>query len=110
MTPYRFGDILLLNAFPFTNKGGIKKRPALVLADTGDWDLLLCRITSEPARDRFDLELMRWQELGLLLPSTIRLSKIATLSKRLVIQRLGYLGSPDRRRVHVQLKKIFGFA
>lgn len=104
---YELGDILLLNAFPYSSLGAVKKRPALVLADTGDEDFLLCRITSEAGRDLYDLEIDDWKEVGLLLPSTIRLSKIATLTKRLVLKKLGRLGSPERRRVRSTLKKLF---
>jgi mRNA interferase MazF len=109
MTNYDFGAVLLLNAFPFSDASGIKKRPALVLADPGDQDVIVARITSSLARDGFDLPVSRWQECGLLLPSVIRLSKIAALDKSLVVKKLGILGSPDRRKVRSILKKLFGF-
>lgn len=48
-----------------------------------------------------------WKDCGLLLSSTVRISKIATLSKQLVLKRLGRLGSPDRRKVRTLLKKLF---
>ncbi|MBI4373478.1 MAG: type II toxin-antitoxin system PemK/MazF family toxin [Deltaproteobacteria bacterium] len=104
---FELGDILLLNAFPYSSLGAVKKRPALVLADTGDEDLLLCRITSETVRDPYDLGVQDWKGAGLLLPSSIRLSKMATLTKRLVLRKLGRLGSPERRRVRSTLKKLF---
>ncbi len=107
MTPYEFGDILLLNAFPYTHPGEVKKRPALILADIGDQDLIVVRITSERPRDSFDLPIDSWKEAGLLLPSTARLSKMATLNKRLILKKLGRLGSPERRRVRGFLKKLF---
>ncbi len=107
MTPYEFGDLLLLNAFPYSNQAQTKKRPALVLADTGDQDILVARVTSEDPRDNYDIALSSWKENGLLLPSSLRLSKIVTLSKRLVVKKLGKLGSPDRRKVRSLLKKIF---
>lgn len=107
MTPYEFGDLLLLNAFPYSDQVQTKKRPSLVLADTGDQDILVARVTSEDPRDNYDISLSSWKENGLLFPSSIRLSKIATLSKRLVLKKLGKLGSPDRRKVRSLLKKIF---
>lgn len=85
----------------------MKKRPALVLADTGDQDLLVCRVTSERARDAYDLELSRWKECGLLVPSCLRTSKIAALSKGLILKKLGRLGSPDRKKMSALLKKLF---
>ncbi len=108
MTGYEFGDILLLNAFPYSSLGGQKKRPVLVLADTGDFDLVVCRITSETPRDFFDPPLSFWKESGLLLSSCVRVSKIATLSRRLVVKKLGRLGSPDRRRIRTALRRLFG--
>ncbi len=50
MTSYvnkaEFGDIVLLE-FPFTDGQQSKKRPALVLLDTQDGDMIVCRITSK---------------------------------------------------------------
>ena len=106
-TPYNFGDILLLKAFPYSNLDGVKKRPAVLLADTGDQDIILAQITSQPSRDSHDLALDHWKNAGLLLPSCIRLSKIATLNKKLVLKKLGILGSPERRKVRTLLKNIF---
>lgn len=107
MTKYEFGDILLLNAYPYSDLGKTKKRPALVLADTGDQDLILARITSETPRDRTDLLLHRWKDMGLLLPSCVRVSKIATLSKSLILRKMGRLGSPERRQIRSLLKELF---
>ncbi|MEM0992527.1 MAG: hypothetical protein AAF847_10370 [Bacteroidota bacterium] len=55
MMRYQFGDIVLI-AFPFTNRGSVKKRPALVLLDTEDNDLLLSRVTSQMADSSFDVQ------------------------------------------------------
>lgn len=41
-----FGDIVLLK-FPFTNEQTYKKRPALLINDTNDGDIIVCRITSK---------------------------------------------------------------
>ena len=45
MITYEFGDILLLR-FPFTDPLRMSKRPALVLYDGEDLDVLLCRVTT----------------------------------------------------------------
>ena len=109
MMSYEFGDLLLLSAFPFSDFGAVKKRPALVLTDSGDQDIILCRVTSEGARDRFDFGIEKWKGCGLILPSCARLTKIATLSKRLILKKLGRLGSPDRRKVRALLREMFLF-
>lgn len=106
---YEFGDILLFNAFPFSHLGGVKKRPGLVLADIGDEDVVVCRITGESNRDAYDYVIKDWKDCGLLIPSCVRLSKIATLGKQLVLKKLGRLGSPERRNVRSVVKKLFKF-
>jgi len=44
MTSFAAGDIVLLK-FPFTDAAGSKRRPALVLLDTGDEDVMVARVT-----------------------------------------------------------------
>ena len=102
MESYRRGDIVLL-VFPFTRLQRQSKRPALVLLDTGDADIVAARITSQSARTRFDLEITGWQEAGLLLPSIARLDKLATLEKRSVERRLGALLPEDLRNLKESL-------
>jgi mRNA interferase MazF len=80
MTTYRPGDVVLL-AFPFTDGIRQKQRPALVLLDTGDPDIVVARITSQPYTTAFDVALSDQAEAGLLLPSVVRLHKLATLEK-----------------------------
>ena len=46
MTSYNFGDIVLIG-FPHTDLQGISKRPAIVLYDSGDQDVLVARITTQ---------------------------------------------------------------
>jgi hypothetical protein len=46
MTIYKFGDIVLIG-FPHTDLQGISKRPAIVLYDSGDQDVLLARIITQ---------------------------------------------------------------
>ncbi len=43
MKRYQPGEIVLL-LFPFTDMGGAKRRPALVLLDTGDIDIVVARV------------------------------------------------------------------
>jgi len=45
MTNYKCGDIVLIG-FPHTDFQGISKRPAIVLYDSGDKDVLVARITT----------------------------------------------------------------
>jgi mRNA interferase MazF len=84
------GDIVLI-PFPFTDLTGSKNRPAVILI-TGDYDITVTFITTQIKwQEKFDILINPTQENGLKKPSLIRLNKIATLEKDLVIGRLGSL-------------------
>lgn len=51
------GDVVLVE-FPFADGQVAKHRPALVLLDIGDADVIAARITSQATRDRYDVELL----------------------------------------------------
>lgn len=100
-----FGDIVLLK-FPFSDGGKSKKRPALVLADTEDEDVIVCRITSKLYDSDFDFEIKDWQKCGLKLPSVIRLHKIATLEKSLIDQKIGKIDEELKKLVKRQFGRL----
>ena len=91
---YRFGDVLLV-PITFSDVSAQKKRPVLVVRDTGDADLLVVPITSHPPRTFEDVPLPGWAAAGLRLPSTARMSKLATVAKVSVIRKLGALTERD---------------
>ncbi len=93
---FKLGEIILVQ-FPKTDNDSSIKRPAVVLLDTGDEDVVLARITTHPVRGKGDLAVEDWKECGLLAESTIRLSKIATLSKTLINRKLGKLTEKNDR-------------
>jgi mRNA interferase MazF len=96
MTNYQIGELLLVE-FPFTASGPGKSRPALVILDTGDADVILARVTTQAHGSPFDVPIAAWQQAGLLAPSTVRLHKLATLAKNRVHKCLGKLEATDRR-------------
>ncbi len=106
MMTYNLGDILLIR-FPFTDQSRVSKRPALVLYDDGDLDILLCRVTTRPYFSPADLDINSWKESGLLKKSYIRLGKMATLQKDMVDKKLGELLSGDLTRIKQRLKQMF---
>ena len=59
MESYRPGDVVLL-LFPFTDAEGARRRPPLVLVDTGDEDIVVARITSQASRDAHDVRIEHW--------------------------------------------------
>jgi mRNA interferase MazF len=105
MSSYAAGDVVLLE-FPFTDTSGSKRRPALVLLDTGDDDIVVARVTGQLTATPEDVVLDEWQQAGLLLPSVVRLHKVATLQRRLVDKRLGRLTPGDWSRVILALRQV----
>ncbi len=106
MQNYRFGEIVLLK-FPFAEQQEAKRRPALVLLDAGDADILAARITSQDVNIEYDVVLADWRQSGLLISSVVRLHKMATLQKRLVERRLGVLTQEDMANVRAKLQRIW---
>lgn len=105
MTNYQIGDLLLVD-FPFTATGPGKPRPALVILDTGDADVLLARVTTQAHDSPFDVPILAWQQAGLLAPSIVRLHKLATLAKNRAHKHLGSLEAVDRQSVAAVLQQI----
>ena len=86
---------VVLISFPFTDGVSAKRRPALVMFNNGDNDLLLARITTQANRTPYDCELRDWRAAGLKAASFVRLHKMATLEQRLVEGQLGVLTAAD---------------
>ena len=103
-TRFERGDVVLL-VFPFSSGSGAKQRPALVLFDSGDQDVLGARVTTAEGETDFDVAIENWKEAGLLAPSTVRLHKLATVEKNLVRRRLGWVSPSDRERIMALLRE-----
>ncbi len=102
MDDLKFGDIVLLK-FPFTDGLSSKKRPAFVIRNTKDGDIIVCRITSKLYQSTFDINLKFWEQYGLKLPSVLRIHKIASLERNLVVLKIGQLEKTTQNLV----KRIF---
>lgn len=89
------GDIILI-PFPFTDLTGNKKRPAIVLIDSED-DVTICFFTTQLKwQSKFDVTVHPTKSNGLKKTSLIRLNKIATVDKDLII---GLLGELDKDNI-----------
>jgi mRNA interferase MazF len=100
------GDLVLLN-FPFTSETGAKQRPAMVVLDTGDDDVLVARVTTQAHASRFDMVIKDWTSAGLIAPSTVRLHKLATIERLLVRRKLGRLQETDWSNARAVLSQVF---
>lgn len=106
MMTYNFGDIILVG-FPHTDLASITKRPAIVLYDSGDQDVLVARVTTQDYESETDYKISDWEKCGLLAASTVRLSKQATIEKRFILRKLGKLGATEISDIKFILRKIF---
>lgn len=105
-TRYRWGDVVLM-AFPLSDMSGTRRRPGLVLYDSGDEDVMLARVTTQEARHQTDVRLASWKAASLIAESVVRLSKVATIKKSLVNRRLGALSAKDKAVVRRVWTRMF---
>lgn len=95
--------------FPFSERAGEKKRPALVLSTRSfnrAGHSALTMITTAARRNwPGDHELRDWRKAGLSLACTVRL-KLFTIDNRLLLKRIGSLSAADRAAVAISLQKF----
>jgi mRNA interferase MazF len=114
MTNFKRGDIILVH-FPFTDLSSTKQRPALVVSSDAlnavSEDVLVVAISSQvPARLAAEEFLIPSGDLaacGLPKPSIVRLAKLASLHRQLVIKRIGFMPEPVLRRILAQIRQMF---
>ncbi|MDR2145604.1 MAG: type II toxin-antitoxin system PemK/MazF family toxin [Tannerella sp.] len=99
------GSIVLLR-FPFTDGAGFKRRPALILKDCEDGDILVCRITSKIYNSKYDIYLKDWLKYGLKLPSVARIHKMATLETDMIEVLMGQIDDDILSQIKVIYKTI----
>ena len=110
---YKQGDIILV-PFPFTDFSGEKVRPAIVLSSRGEGDdLTLCFISSVVPNKILGNEVLidkkkeNFEKTGLKVSSIIKVTKIATLEKKVVLGKLGILDKANLLKVKIIIKKYF---
>ncbi|WP_297512389.1 type II toxin-antitoxin system PemK/MazF family toxin [Thermococcus sp.] len=107
------GKIVLV-PFPFTSLRGTKLRPALVLFEDKN-DVTLAFISSRIERysPYTDVLIERshpeFQLTGLKVPSFIRLTKIATVRKDILIGELGEIGPTLKKEISKKICSLLGF-
>jgi len=105
------GKIVLI-PFPFTDLSATKLRPALVIYE-GSKDVIVAFISSKVSSQPSDTDVVitknhpEFPLTGLKVDSVIKLDKIATLSKSLIIGELGEIGPNIKDEVNRKLRKIF---
>lgn len=110
---HKQGDIVLV-PFPFTDLSGQKVRPALILSkkESGD-DITLCFISSVQSRKVLSNEVVikedskNFENTGLKVSSIIKVTKIATLEKKVILGKLGHLEIENVSKIKTILKNHF---
>ena len=99
-------DIILI-PFPFTNLSDTKIRPCLVLIDA-EYDVTVSFITTQTGwNDHASVSIKPTESNVLKKESFIRLSKLATIDKELIIGKIGELNSNEMISVNQKLKEVF---
>lgn len=105
------GSIVLV-PFPFTDLTSSKVRPALVVnrKRKNTNDVIVCFITSRIERGIPNTVLLPSnKETGLKVPSLVRLDKIATLDRRIILGALGKVSLRELKECGKVFRGVFGF-
>lgn len=110
--PLDRGDVVLVR-FPFSNLLDSTVRPAVVVARIRGDDLLLAFVTSRDAQVDSPAEVIlapgdpEFAQAGLRAASRIRIDRIVTLDRALVLRRLGTVGNETQERIRAALRYVF---
>lgn len=102
------GEIWLAD-IPFTSGVASKVRPVLVLWEDAA-DVVVAAVTKAVPRSPSDVSLKGWSEAGLVVASTVRLSRLDCLEQPLLRRRLGVISRTDAQALkavwsqHIQLR------
>jgi len=112
MTTYSRGDVVLVK-FPFTNQGGSKSRPAVVIS-TDQYnqncpDVMIASVTGNPRPMPHigDWPIADWQDAGLDAPSIVQ-TKLVTVEASIILRRVGQLQATDMAQFEAGLRQAMG--
>lgn len=105
------GRIVLI-PFSFTDLTAAKLRPAIILLE-GERDVVVAFISSkipgkiEPSDIVVDNAHSEYKLTGLKVPSIIKLDKVATISKELILGEIGEAGVTLRKEINKKLYETY---
>jgi mRNA interferase MazF len=116
-TTFRRGQVIVVDV-PFSDGSGTKPRPALIVSANAFHrdlpDLIVCPISSQPRYFTHpgagDCPIKAWRDIGLRHPSTLRVSKLLAIDKRIVRRALGTASSEDLVRIDETLRQALALA
>ena len=100
----------MLVPFPFTDLSGNKVRPCLVLSEQKNGEDCILSFISSVKRTRtgvFDIPVKATKANGLKTDSVIKIDKIATLQKKIILGELGMAEPALMKAIDMRLKKLF---
>lgn len=108
------GKIVLV-PFPFEDFSTRKVRPALCLSEPiGKFEHVIVAFISSKISDQleeseFEIkpEEEEWQQTGLIVPSVLKLHKMISLPKTLILRELGYFPKSKLEDLEKRIKMIF---
>jgi len=103
------GDVVFVR-FPLSDLSGQKMRPALLLAEAGRGDLVLCQITSQQYADARAIKLGAddFSQGRLIKVSYIRPAKLFTANARIVERTVGTVKPEVTQRVVSEIASMLG--
>jgi len=87
-----------------------KRRPVVIVSNDhviAELDHLIATVTSQYARNEFDVLIEYWKEAGLDKPSVVRCSKLNTLHYKELLFKIGNLHENDLERVLSTIRSYF---
>lgn len=107
MGAYSARQVILL-PFPYSDLSAQKIRPALLLADAGRGDWILCQITSKPYADSFAIELSQaaFEQGSLQRISYARPSKLFTANESLFADVAGRIKTVNQQLVINEIMRL----
>ncbi len=102
------GTVVIIN-FPFSDLSAVKKRPALIVADLGNDDVILAQITSIANKNVYAIELKSedFSEGFLIKTSFVRPNKLLIADKRIFLQVVGKLNDNKLEKVIDKIHEFF---
>jgi mRNA interferase MazF len=101
--------VIVLVRFPFSDLSQTKLRPAVVLADAGHGDWILCQVTSKPYGDAraIKLEDANFASGSLRVTSYARPAKLFTANRDLIVAQVATLNQESFTQIIDTVVKLF---
>ncbi|MFA6530224.1 MAG: type II toxin-antitoxin system PemK/MazF family toxin [Candidatus Micrarchaeia archaeon] len=97
--------------FPFSDQSGIKKRPVLIISNDSfnqnSQDVIACGITSNIDNEHYTVLIKEedWKD-GYYSESCVKVASVFTLDKKIILKRIGRLGSERFAEVMVKFNEM----